>query len=343
MRDLLCPNCGQHLAFENSLCLACNSVVGFSLQESALLVIASGADNGHAGAVDASEYQLCANMHVAECNWLVKREPVRALCASCRLTRTRPRDSDTAGMAAFANAERAKRRLIFELRELGLPIVSRDEDPRYGLAFDLLSSSCEKVLTGHDNGVITLDLAEGDDVHREQLRIAMDEPYRTLLGHVRHEIGHYYFYRLVGSTPDYLDRFRGLFGDPDEDYQEALDRHYSRGTPAGWDQQFVSSYATMHPAEDWAETFAHYLHIRDTLDTAAAYGFAPANASYQQRVLGPSGFDTMIHMWLPLSWALNMVNRSMGKGDLYPFVLPVPVLEKMRFIHNVIDEATSHG
>lgn len=343
MRDLLCPNCGQHLAFENSLCLACKSVVGFSLQESAMLVIASGSDNDHAGAVDASEYQLCANLHVAECNWLVKLEPVRALCASCRLTRTRPRDSDASGMAAFANAERGKRRLIFELKELGLPIVSRDEDPLYGLAFDLLSSSCEKVFTGHDNGVITLDLAEGDDMHREQLRIAMDEPYRTLLGHFRHEIGHYYFYRLVGSTPDCLDRFRELFGDPDEDYQEALDRHYSQGTPAGWDRQFVSSYATMHPAEDWAETFAHYLHIRDTLDTAAAFGFAPANASYQQRVLGPSGFDTMIQMWLPLSWSLNMVNRSMGKGDLYPFMLPVPVLEKMRFIHNVIDEATSHG
>lgn len=343
MRDFLCPNCGQHLAFENSLCLSCKSVVGFSLRESALLVIGSGSDNDHAGAVDPAEYQLCANLHVAECNWLVKWEPVRALCASCRLTRTRPQDSDTAGMTAFANAERAKRRLIVELKELGLPIVSRDEDPRYGLAFDLLSSACEKVFTGHDNGVITLDLAEGDDMHREQLRIAMDEPYRTLLGHFRHEIGHYYFYRLVGSAPDCLDRFRELFGNPDEDYQAALDRHYSQGTPAGWDSEFVSSYATMHPAEDWAETFAHYLHIRDTLDTAAAFGFAPANAGYQQRVLGPSGFDTMIQMWLPLSWSLNMVNRSMGKGDLYPFMLPVPVLEKMRFIHNVIDGATSHG
>lgn len=343
MRDFLCPNCGQHLAFENSLCLACGSAVGFSLRDSALLVIASGSDSDHAGAVEASEYQLCANRHVAECNWLVKVEPVRALCASCRLTRTRPRDTDAPAMTAFANAERAKRRLIVELKELGLPIVGRDEDSRYGLAFDLLSSACEKVFTGHDNGIITLDLAEGDDVHREQLRVAMDEPYRTLLGHFRHEIGHYYFYRLIGSSPDLLTRSCELFGDPDADYQEALDRHYSQGAPPGWDKQFVSSYATMHPAEDWAETFAHYLHIRDTLDTAAAFGFAPANAGYQQRVLGPSGFDTMIQMWLPLSWSLNMVNRSMGKADLYPFVLPVPVLEKMRFIHHVIDEATAHG
>jgi len=95
----------------------------------------------------------------------------------------------------------------------------------------------------------------------------------------------------------------------------------------------------MHPAEDWAETFAHYLHIRATLDTAAAFGLAPANATVQRGVMGPSGFDAMIDMWLPLAWSLNMVNRSMGKPDLYPFVLPPRVLEKMRFIHGVVDAA----
>jgi len=341
MRDFTCPNCGQHLAFENSVCLSCGSRLGFSLDDMSFLVIASGEDSEHGGAVDAAEYQLCANLYLAECNWLVKVEPVRALCASCRLTRTRPTDDDTAALAAFAVAERAKRRLIAELHELTLPIVGRDEDPEYGLAFDLLSSAKEKVFTGHDNGVITLDLAEGDDVHREQLRIEMDEPYRTLLGHFRHEVGHYYFYRLVGRSPAYLQRCTELFGDPDADYQEALDRHYKEGPPSGWKKTYVSSYATMHPAEDWAETFAHYLHIRDTLDTAASFGLAPANATYQRKILGPSGFDTFIQMWLPLAWSLNMVNRSMGKDDLYPFVLPVPVLEKMRFIHTVIDETTS--
>jgi len=342
MRDFNCPNCGQRLAFENSICLNCKSRIGFSLDDMALLVIAPGPEAEHAGAVDSSEYRLCANMHLAECNWLVEKGPIAKLCASCALTRTRPNDADTIALAAFATAERAKRRMIAELHELKLPIVGRDADPEYGLAFDLLSSQFEKVFTGHANGVITLDLAEGDDVHREQLRISMDEPYRTLLGHFRHEIGHYYFYRLIGTSADYLERFNELFGDPDLDYQEALDRHYSQGAPAGWQKNFVSSYATMHPAEDWAETFAHYLHIRDTLDTAAAFGFAPAGATFERRVLGPSGFDTIIDLWLPLSWALNMVNRSMGKEDLYPFVLPAPVLEKMRFIHTVIDEVTSN-
>jgi hypothetical protein len=329
------------LAFENSLCLNCRSALGFSLDDMALLVIAPAEESEHAGAVDESRYQLCANLHLAECNWLVEKGPTPKLCLSCALTRTRPNDADTIALAAFAAAEKAKRRLIAELHELKLPIVGRDEDPDFGLAFDLLSSQFEKVFTGHANGVITLDLAEGDDVHREQLRISMDEPYRTLLGHFRHEIGHYYFYRLVGTSQEYLDRFNELFGDPDLDYQAALDRHYSQGAPAGWEKDYVSSYATMHPAEDWAETFAHYLHIRDTLDTAAAFGFAPAAATYDRRMLGPSAFDSLIEMWLPLSWALNMVNRSMGKEDLYPFVLPPPVLEKMRFIHTVIDEITS--
>ncbi|WP_099022057.1 zinc-binding metallopeptidase family protein [Mycolicibacterium palauense] len=345
MRDFLCPNCGQHLTFENSVCLSCGSAIGFSLDDMAMLVIASGSDSDHGGAVDAREYRLCANLHLAECNWLVHLDPTSTvqgeLCASCRLTRVRPNDGDTKALAAFAEAERAKRRLVAELYELKLPITGRDADPEYGLAFDLLSSELEKVFTGHHNGVITLDLAEGDDVHREQLRVAMDEPYRTLLGHFRHEIGHYYFYRLVEPSQDYLNRFNELFGDPYADYQEALDRHYGRGAPDGWEDRYVSSYATMHPAEDWAETFAHYLHIRDTLDTSAAFGIAPAGATFERRVLGPSGFDTIIDLWLPLAWSLNMVNRSMGKADLYPFVLPAPVLEKMRFIHTVIDELTS--
>jgi hypothetical protein len=341
MRDFVCPNCGQHLSFENSVCLSCGSKVGFSVEEMALLVIAAAGDEDHAGTVDASEYQLCANLHLAECNWLVKVAPVRRRCTSCALTRTRPNDADVAALGAFAEAEKAKRRLIVELRELQLPMTGRDEDPQYGLAFDLLSSEHEKVFTGHHNGVITLDLAEGDDVHRAQLRKAMAEPYRTLLGHFRHEIGHYYYYRLVDSSQKYRPRFVELFGDPDADYQEALDRHYREGAPSGWDESYVSSYATMHPAEDWAETFAHYLHIRDTLDTSAAFGLAPSGATFERRSLGPSGFDNMIEMWLPLAWALNMVNRSMGRHDLYPFVLPARVLEKMRFIHTIIGEVTS--
>ena len=216
MRDFTCPN---YLAFENSLCLSCGSALGFSLDEGALLVIAHGEDSEHGGAVDAGQYRLCGNLYAAECNWRVKRERgprEDELCTSCRLTRTRPNDADTEAMAAFAAAEKAKRRLIAELDELRLPIVGRDEDPQYGLAFDLLSSSYDTVVTGHKDGVITSDLAEGDALHREQLRIAMDEPYRTLFGHFRHEIGHSYF--ATGSSGHRMSFLsqplggRGLFG-----------------------------------------------------------------------------------------------------------------------------------
>lgn len=338
MRDFTCPKCGQHLAFENSLCLSCGSPLGYSFEKGTLVI----ADNPDVHAQN--RYRRCANFGIAQCNWLVDlTESDGDLCASCRLTRTRPSDADTIGMTAFAVAENAKRRLVAELKELRLPIVGRIHDPQFGLAFDLLSSTYEDVVTGHEDGVITLDLAESDDVRREQLRVELDEPYRTLLGHFRHETGHAYFHRLVGGWTSRSAQFRDLFGDPEADYQAALDRHYHDGPPANWSQQYVSSYATMHPSEDWAETFAHYLHIRDTLDTAASFGLAPAAAKFDLVHLGPSRFDTLIGMWLPLAWSLNMINRSMGRADLYPFVLPHPVLEKMRFVHTVIDAAADYN
>jgi hypothetical protein len=333
VRDFLCPNCGQRLAFENSKCLNCGYELGFDvdLREFALV-------GPNDQTVDEPVRRRCANRHVAVCNWLIGPESTSALCRSCALTRTRPADNDPVALPEFAEAEIAKRRVLLELTELGLPIINRVVDSERGLAFDLLSSEREKVITGHDAGVITLDLAESDDVHREQLRAEMDEPYRTLVGHFRHEIGHYYF-SVLAEHGEARVKFEKLFGDPDLDYQQALDRHYSQGAPAGWKQNYISSYATMHPAEDWAETFAHYLHIRDTLDTSAAFGFAPSGATLDKPLAGDAGFDHIIELWLPLSWALNMINRSMGHNDLYPFVLPAHVLDKMRLIHELITTA----
>ncbi|MDL9944324.1 putative zinc-binding metallopeptidase [Gordonia sp. ABSL11-1] len=330
MRDFLCRECGQRLSFENSLCLHCTSSLGFWLPDRAIYVL----DDRDRVQIDGQLLERCANTKVAQCNWLVKWTGMPELCASCRLTRTRPTDDDVDAMAEFGRAETAKRRLILELDELGLQIRGRDDDPDAGLAFDLLSSSQVPVTTGHASGVITLDLAEGDDVHREQMRVELDEPYRTVLGHFRHEIGHYYQMVLVDA--DARQRFEELFGDPDADYQAALDRHYSTGAPDGWRQDFVSSYATMHPAEDFAETFAHYLHIRDTLDTAAAFAMAPAGSTLESVLPGDVGFERLIEWWLPLTWALNQINRSMGHPDLYPFVLPERVLEKIRFVHNLV-------
>ncbi len=315
------------------MCLNCGSAVGYDLP---LKEFRRLDDDGSVSTPDGT-LRICANLVVATCNWLAPVGPDgrAGLCRSCLLTRTRPGDDDVLALGNFAAAESAKRRLVVELDELGLPIVGRDVDPNTGLCFDLLSSEHAPVITGHADGVVTLDLAEGDDVHREQLRVSMSEPYRTLLGHFRHETGHYYFSVLAEKGPARKD-FESLFGDPDLDYQAALDRHYSQGAPPGWEEQYVSSYATMHPAEDWAETFAHYLHIRDTLDTAAAFAMAPAGATLDRPMSGPAGFERIIELWVPLTWALNMVNRSMGHPDLYPFVLPPAVLDKMTLVHSLV-------
>ncbi|GAA1482613.1 putative zinc-binding metallopeptidase [Gordonia sinesedis] len=332
MRDFHCRTCGQQLSFENTVCLRCGSSLGFHLPSRTIQVLPT----DEQVELDGVTLGRCANNIRAACNWLVEVGPdLPTLCESCRLTRTRPADSDTTAMTAFAEAEKAKRRVVLELDELGLPIVDQHVDPQHGLAFDLLSSENEPVTTGHANGVVTLDLAEGDDVHREQLRVSMDEPYRTLIGHFRHEIGHYYQMLLIADD-DQRARYKELFGDPDVDYQAALDRHYDEGPPSEWRKNYVSAYATMHPYEDWAETFAHYLHIRDTLDTAAAFALAPSGAALDADLEGKVGFDRIIDWWLPLTWALNQINRSMGHPDLYPFVLPARVLEKMEFIHELI-------
>ncbi|MGA2928788.1 MAG: putative zinc-binding peptidase [Solirubrobacteraceae bacterium] len=330
MRAFACDNCGQLLFFENSVCLRCGTPQGFVVDRLELAAL-SDADGSADG------LRRCANAAVATCNWMLASDDVEALCRSCRLTRTRPNDSDAQALAAFAEAESAKRRLLFQLLDVGLPVQAN------GPRFDLLSSAFEPVSTGHEDGLITIDLAESDDVRREQRRAELGEPYRTMLGHFRHEVAHYYWPLLVeqveGAT---LERFRSLFGDEREDYAAAQERHYSDGPRADWAQAHVSAYATMHPWEDWAETFAHYLHIRDTLQTAAAFGLLvagpqpvddPTLTSVPEIDAVGEPIESLIESWLPLTYALNAVNRSMGLGDLYPFTLAPAVIEKLGYVH----------
>jgi hypothetical protein len=315
--------------FENTVCLTSGTPLGFDPE---LLEVVS---------PDPARHKPCANAAVAACNWLLPASDANDLCRSCRLTRTRPPDDDAASQADFVQAEAAKRRLVFQLLELRLPVRSYLEKEGAGVVFDLLSSSHGPVTTGHQHGVITLDVSESDDAHRERVRHELDEPYRTVLGHLRHEIGHYYWPILVDRAGR-VEAFRALFGDEREDYQSALDRHYGDGPPADWAERYVSAYATMHPWEDWAETFAHVLHILDTLQTASAFGL---------RVLGePSAreplhepFDRVLDAWLPLTYALNAVNRSMGKDDLYPFVLAPAVIDKLRFVHDLVLDAAGQA
>ncbi len=347
MRVFHCDNCGQLVFFDNDRCLRCESPLGYVHQRRDVVALTEVAPDHLVDLTSPVKvWQHCATRGVTGCNWLVPAGTA-ALCESCILTRTRPADSDVEGMAELVRGEMAKRRLIFQLAELGLPVAPRDEAAGRGLAFDLLSSAATKVITGHDNGVITLDLAEADDEHRERLRQQLNEPYRTLLGHFRHEIGHYYWPILV-DRPDVLDACRVVFGDDRADYAAAVRLHYDANErDRSWTGTHISRYATMHPYEDWAETFAHYLHILDTLQTARSFGLGAAHrpgqdggsAGEDSPPGGPDGattFGDVVDQWLELSYALNQINRSMGHDDVYPFVLAPKVIRKLAFVDYVV-------
>jgi hypothetical protein len=314
MRSFSCPGCGQTLFFENSVCLGCGAAVGYARVERTLVLL--------------GDRRPCLNLDLNGCNWIP--EVAGQQCFACSLTRTRPADGDLEGLPQYYLAEQAKRRLVHELDREGLPVEPYDEASGRGVTFDLLSSVAEDVVTGHADGVITIDLAEGDTVHREKVKEDLGEAYRTLLGHFRHEIGHYYWQVLVDDAGR-TEQFRTRFGDESASYQEAIERHYSAGPPEGWEESYVSAYATMHPWEDFAETFAHVLHICDALETAHAFGLV---VDPQVRLRRFS--DVVTGTWLPLSTALNQMNRSLGLPDLYPFVLTPPVLAKLEWVGDLV-------
>lgn len=356
MRSFACATCGQLLFFENSHCLRCGAMLGFIPEQLALKVLEE-TRSGSLRVLDepaADGFRRCARSLLAACNWLVS-EPDQELCVSCRLTAAAPELRRDGDLQAFAKAEAAKRRLIYQLLDLRLPYASRAEDPVRGLGFVFgFRSDAAPVMTGHLDGLITLDLSECDNAHRERLRAAFGEPYRTLLGHFRHEIGHYYWNVLIAETPK-LARFREQFGDERESYGDALERNYQNPLSFNWTEQYVSAYAASHPWEDWAETFAHYLHIRDTLQTAATFGLhvspsapavAPAFGKLATRAsedIAQSDFATVIAEWLPLTYAFNAANRSMGKEDLYPFVLAKPAIDKLAFVHELVRDTAQRG
>lgn len=349
MKIFNCTHCGQLLYFENSHCEQCGYKLGFQAESLELLPLVD-QPNGFLGIYqnDSVQYSYCANHEYGICNWLVPAGHNNPFCRACELNRTIPNISKPEYLKRWSVIENAKHRLIYSLLRMNLPVISKNVEEETGLSFDFVADegldSQQKVLTGHDNGLITLNIAEADDIEREMTRKAMDEVYRTVLGHFRHEIGHYYWDRLIDGS-SYLEEFRVLFGDERQDYGEALQKHYKQGPPPGWNLEFISSYATTHPWEDWAESWAHYLHIIDTLETAYAFGLSvhagvtkssvSLDASITDDPYRVESFDNIINLWLPFTFAMNSVNRSMGQPDLYPFVIRPQVIEKMRFIHKV--------
>jgi hypothetical protein len=340
MKLFHCQRCGHALYFENIHCESCGSTLGYLPSRETIIALRQNEDRWVALATPGLGYRFCANASYQVCNWLIPTDSPDQFCPACQYNRTIPDLSQPNNHLHWRMIEAAKHRLFYTLLKLKLPLATRATDPR-ALAFDFVADNAAPVLTGHENGLITINLAEADDAERERRRHQMGEPYRTLLGHFRHEIAHYYWLRLVANSVS-LEQFREVFGDERRDYGESLQNYYSMGAPADWPERFVSAYAMSHPWEDFAETWAHYFHIVDTLETANAFGLIPGPKAGKSPAVAmsldfrDSDLDRLIGSWLPLTFAVNSINRSMGLHDLYPFVLSPPAIAKLAFVHELV-------
>ncbi|MCP1243479.1 hypothetical protein GOB86_11930 [Acetobacter lambici] len=349
MKRFTCQSCGQLLFFENTRCDQCHVPLGF-MPESACLTALTPVAGNLFRAVDCDTGDepraFCTNHIYDVCNWLAP--PLQgngAFCFACQFNRVIPNLNIPGNMERWHKLEIAKHRLFYTILRLKLPVKNRRQDPQEGLAFDFLDDSPQgslPIMTGHSNGVITIATKEADDAYRERMRVEMGEYYRTLLGHFRHEIGHYYWNVLIRDGGR-LEACRAVFGDDRMDYQTALQNHYARVAPGNWREHYVSLYAMSHPWEDFAETWAHYFHIVSTLETALSYDMTIGPKVDGQAILTHKNdpylhmpFDEIIEAWLPLTYAVNSLNRSMGLTDFYPFVLTAGVRTKLRFIHDVV-------
>lgn len=352
MKLFTCQLCGHLLYFENTRCERCGSPLGFLGHDMQLHTLKPLSESLFTLFQEvAKTYRYCENAIYQACNWLIPHQQKSPYCIACELNRTIPDLKDEANVMHWRKIELAKHRLVYALMRFHLPLISKKKQPETGLAFDFLadqklsSGEIKEVMTGHVQGLITINIVEADDAERAKRRLAMKEPYRTLLGHFRHEVGHYYWERMVAGS-SHLPAYRQLFGDEREDYGEALQKHYQQGAPADWSSNFVSAYASAHSWEDWAETWAHYLHMIDTLETAYAFGLRiePEVAQDDSLIADIDkdpyrirNFDKILGLWLPLTFAMNSINRSMGHPDLYPFIIAPPVVEKLRFVHKILN------
>jgi hypothetical protein len=349
MKLFACDVCGNLLHFENTRCEACGAALGY-LPDKAQLSALQEEDGQLLALADGKRaYLHCANATFDSCNWMVSADSHAEYCSACANNRVVPDLSNPANQLLWRRVQFALHRLIYTLDRMQLPHPVRDKGADAGgLVFDVLADpddpAAPRVMTGHDEGLITLALAEADDAEREKRRAAMGEPYRTLLGHFRHEVGHYYWNLLVRDAGR-LEECRAVFGDERPDYNAALQAHYAKGADDSWRGQFISSYAAAHPWEDWAESWAHYMHIQDSLEMAAAFGLGVRpRLDPTGELTGRIGFNPytqkdyarIVEAWLPVTIAMNGMNRCMGTSDLYPFVMSDAVVAKLRYIHGLV-------
>ncbi len=346
MRLFSCGYCKNTLYFENDQCLVCGTEIGFDTRGMATIsLVKEGPNLYHNYEAPGEKFRYCSNKALISCNWLLKADSHEEFCISCRLNKTIPNLTVAGNTARWQQLEAAKKRLIYSLLSLKLPFRQTGHLHDSGLQFEFLSDefSDQPVLTGHLNGVITINVEEADEIYRHITQLKMGEKYRTVLGHFRHESGHFYWNRLVRDG-GFLEPFRALFGNEKAGYSEALQRYYEKGAPPGWEEQYISEYASAHPWEDWAETWANYLHILDSMETAWSFGMQlkPVDkmreglaADIAEDPYDTEDFQRIIATWVPISIALNNLNRSMGQKDFYAFYISPKVAEKLHFIHNL--------
>ena len=346
MKRFNCQVCEQTIYFENTQCLSSKSALGYVPEKKTLMAFHQG-ENDLTSLSDQKKFRRCRNgITYSACNWMVESDSKHDYCFACRFNRTIPNLSVSKNIEHWKILESSKRRLIYSLLEFGLPLSNKHEDPEGGLEFEFLKDTHERimanepVMTGHLDGTITLNIAEADDAERERRRLKLKEDFRTVLGHFRHEIGHYYWLLLIQNTGRF-DSFRKMFGDENLNYQNAMNRYYQHGANDSWRQSFISGYASSHPWEDFAESWGHYFTIIDTLETSIQFGVKFSDNDEHLDPYHCSSFQKMLDQWLPLTNSINNINRSVGRPDLYPFILTPRVVEKLIFIHDLVQEHRS--
>ncbi|MGB3152093.1 MAG: putative zinc-binding metallopeptidase [Maribacter sp.] len=354
MKLFQCSNCKIAVVFENHTCVNCRHFLGYISYYNQIVSLDSTLLEWHLSDFGNKSYTYCKNHKYNLCNWLVESAAHSEFCLSCSLNRTIPNLSNEENLKKWKQIELAKQRLVYQLLRYRLPVVSKMENENNGLCFDFLAKEDLKeeskdLKTGHANGVITLLISEADPVIRERIKQQMSERYRTLLGHFRHEVGHYFWDRLIRDDQFVLERFRTIFGDESQSYARALENYYRNGPQANWEQAFISKYASSHPWEDWAETWSHYLHLTDVLETAFNFGIQTnplinSKENLKMRAnfdpYSETSFSYFLETGIPLLYAINSMNRSMGTADIYPFIISKPVIRKMEFIHGLVRQKT---
>ncbi len=342
MRRFVCEHCDNEIRFDSMTCPVCSVPLGYAPVERTIRQLHPSGETDYRIAGHTTEHWRCLNAAFG-CNWILPAASGATWCASCALTRGRPDDSRPDAIAAWAEAEAAKRRLLHELDRLGLPVWPKTDETPDGVVFDLVYLPGERGITGHLNGVVTLDLAEAEPAHRDKMRRQLGESFRTLIGSLRHEVGHHFWRRLVEGS-DVIAEFRAVFGDERTDYATALQRYYSR-VDNRWDEhRFVSEYAQSHPHEDWAETFAHYLHLVDLVDTAAAHDLIDVGTPADDALPVPTGatFRELLDRWRPIARAVDDLADTVGAGHLYPVHPEGAVVDKLTYVHALVTAHSLH-